>query len=161
MKPTGRTHAVVLAALAFAFFLRVLGQAVVAVADVPFLPPMAEWYSGIVPYPVLLPVQILILGMQAAISRDLWRGSGLLAVPRPRVGPALCWFAGVYFAIMAIRYVVTMAAHPERRWLTGTIPIFFHWVLAAYLYVLARYHIETREPRHGDAGSAARAGPPG
>jgi hypothetical protein len=34
-----------------------------------------------------------------------------------------------------------MALYPERRWLgTGTIPIVFHWVLAAYLFTLAHFH---------------------
>jgi hypothetical protein len=42
---------------------------------------------------------------------------------------------------MLLRYAVTMAVHPERRWLgTGTIPIVFHWVLAAYLFTLGRFH---------------------
>jgi hypothetical protein len=34
-----------------------------------------------------------------------------------------------------------MALHPERRWLgPGTIPIVFHWVLAAYLFTFAHFH---------------------
>jgi len=36
--------------------------------------------------------------------------------------------------------VVSMALHPERRWLGGTIPIFFHCVLATFLFVVGRYH---------------------
>ena len=43
------------------------------------------------------------------------------------------------FLGMVARYAITMTLYPERRWLgTGTIPIVFHWVLAAYLYVLGR-----------------------
>lgn len=134
-------YAAVLGALAFAFCLRVLGQVVVALFAVDFLPPMDEWYSGLIPYPVLLPIQILILVVQAMISRDIARGSGFFALPRPRTGMALRWFSYVYFAGMLLRYIVTMALYPERRWLTGTIPIFFHWVLAAYMFILGGYYV--------------------
>ena len=34
------------------FVLRVTGQALVAFLEVGFLPPMSEWYSGLLPYPV-------------------------------------------------------------------------------------------------------------
>ncbi len=45
---------------------------------------------------------------------------------------------------MVLRYVLTMALHSERRWLHGTIPIVFHWVLAGYLWTLGRYHARVR-----------------
>ena len=134
-----RTYAVVLSLLAFAFFLRVLGQVLVAFFKVDFLPPMTEWYSGLIPYPVLLPIQIVILIVQAKVSRDIWRDSGFFAIRRPRGGRIICWLSFVYFAGMVLRYVLTMSLHAERRWFTGTIPIFFHCVLAAYLFVLGRF----------------------
>lgn len=136
-----RRYALVLSVLAFLFLLRVLGQALVAFFDVRWLPAMAEWYSGLLPYRLLLPAHLAILLIQAAISTDLFRGRGPMAVQRPRIGRALRWFSVIYFAAMVLRYVLTMAWYPERRWLgTGTIPIVFHWVLAAYLYVLGNYH---------------------
>lgn len=143
---THRAYAVMLGGMAFAFVLRVLGQALVAADQANFLPPMEEWYAGLVPYPALLPIQIVILGVQATISRDIWRGSGIFAGSRPAVGRGLQWFSYVYFAVMVLRYVVTMTVYPERRWLSGTIPIFFHWVLAAYLFMLGRYYALRRDP---------------
>ena len=134
-----RSYATILGALALAFLLRVLGQALVAAGQAGFLPPMEEWYSGLLPYPVLLPIQIGILGVQLVISRDIWRGSGVFAAPRPATGRLLQWFSYMYFAVMVLRYVVTMTLYPERRWLSGTIPIVFHWVLAGYLFALGRY----------------------
>ena len=131
--------------LLFAFFLRVLGQALVAFLQVDFLPPMAEWYSGLVPYPVLLPIQLVILAVQAKISLDIWRDIGFFAVRRPRAGRLLCWLSYVYFGVMLLRYVVTMWLYPERRWWHGTIPIFFHWVLAAYLFILGKHFRSSRE----------------
>lgn len=130
-----------LSVLAFLFFLRVLGQALVAFAGVTALPPMSEWYSGLLPYPVLLPAQIAILVLQAWVSLQFARGHGMLLTPRPRVGRVLIVLSVVYFAAMALRYAVTMTWYPERRWVgTGTIPIVFHWVLAAYIFTLGRHH---------------------
>ena len=134
-----RLYSLLLGVLAFAFLLRVVGQIVVAFFRVDFLPPMPEWYSGLIPYPLLLPIQLVILAIQTRISWDIWRGSGLFATRRPRVGTFICWFSYVYFLAMVLRYVLTMYLYPERRWLAGTIPIFFHWVLAAYLFVLGQY----------------------
>ena len=40
------------------FVARVLGQALVVSSDVGFFPPFERWYSGLMPYWLLLPVQI-------------------------------------------------------------------------------------------------------
>ena len=61
MTPPARGHARALVALTALFAARVLGQALVAFLDVPLLPPMSAWYSGLLPYPILLPTQLLIL----------------------------------------------------------------------------------------------------
>lgn len=135
-----KLRAVVLGVFAFAFLGRVVGQVVVAFLAPGWLPPMEEWYSGLLPYSVLLPIQAAILAVQARISWDLWRGRGFFAQRHPRFGVGLRRFSYLYFAVMALRYVITMALFPENRWFRGTIPIFFHWVLAAYLFVWSRSH---------------------
>lgn len=122
--------ALVLGALALAFFGRVLGQALVALFSPGFLPPMEAWYSGLLPYPILLPVQVAILALQVCISVDLYRGRGRFATPQRRLGIALRWFSAVYAAAMVVRCIVFGIS----------IPVFFHWVLAAYLYVWGRFH---------------------
>ena len=141
MKP--REYAIVLGALAAAFLLRVVGQLIVWAFDADFLPPMDQWYSGLIPYPILLTTQIGILVLQAFISRDLWRGHGRYASRWPAAGTFIRWFSYIYFTVMAARYVIVMIHHPERRWFVGAIPIFFHWVLAAYLFVWSRFHLDT------------------
>ena len=138
--PSARAEALILALLAVVFLGRVVGQAIVALSAPRWLPPMEEWYSGLIPYPVLLPIQILILALQARISWDLWHGAGLFARRSPRLGVILIWFALIYFMVMLSRYVITMALFPERRWFGHAIPIFFHWVLAGYLFAWSRYH---------------------
>ncbi len=152
-----RTYALVLGGLACAFFLRVVGQLVVVIWAPPFLPPMAHWQSGLLPYPVLLTSQMLILLLQFKVSRDLWHGIGFFNVRRPRVGKALCWFSYVYFTAMIVRYVITMMLFPERRWFTGTIPIFLHMVLAVYLYLLGRYQFEPDRHVTDSAGNRENA----
>ena len=42
---------------------------------------------------------------------------------------------------MAVRYVYTIIRHPELRWFGHTIPIWFHMVLAAFLYTYSHYQI--------------------
>ena len=125
-RPASRS-AVALCALNALFGCRVAGQALVAFFEVTWLPPMDAWFSGLLPYPLLLPIQIAILLVQIAIDRDLWRGEGFFARRRPRAGRRLQWLAGAYALSMVARYVITRS-HP--------IPIVFHWVLAAYLFTL-------------------------
>jgi hypothetical protein len=120
------------------FLARVLGQLAVAFAGVTWLPPMPEWYSGLLPYPVLLPTQGLILVLMARLNLQATRRRGWCTVTRPRLSRGLLAFAALYAASMAVRYVVSGELHPDRRWWPpGSIPIVFHVVLAAYLVVVA------------------------
>ena len=103
---------------------------------------MPHWYSGLVPYALLLPSQVVILVIQIAVCVQFARGRGLLVMPRrPRSGAALVVVAVIYAAAMVVRYVLTMTWYPERRWLgPGTIPSIFHVVLAAFIGTVGRYH---------------------
>jgi hypothetical protein len=121
------------------FACRVVGQALVAFLHVGFLPVMSEWYSGLVPYPVLLPIQVVMLAIMTKINVDLTRGRGSFAVPRSRLGRPLRWFAAIYFLSMVVRYVVTM---------TLLIPVVFHWVLAAYMFVWGTLTVPASSARH-------------
>lgn len=137
-----RTHALWLAFLAFVFLLRVVGQILVALGWAPWLPPMEAWYSGLLDYPPLLASQFVILVLQVWIVRDLWRGEGVFAPSRPALGRLLWWFGWVYLVVMVICYVLTreifdLAWMPEMR---GTIPIYFHWVLAAWVLIWAHWN---------------------
>src|SRR6266849_6829304 len=49
------------------FVLRVVGQMLVAFFRVSFLPPMGEWYSGLMSYPILLPVQWVIIALTGSL----------------------------------------------------------------------------------------------
>jgi hypothetical protein len=153
--PTGtipRCYPRLLGILSFLFMLRVLGQVLVVFFGANFLPPMERWYSGLIPYFLLLPIQILFLATMAKLVIDLFRGYGFFTQRNPRTGIFLKWFSYIYFLSMVLRYVITMWLHPELRWFTGTIPIWFHIVLAAFLYTYSHYQL------HG--ANDLRSGPP-
>ena len=113
------------------FVLRVIGQALVAFLDVEFLPPMQAWYSGLMPYEVLLPSQIVIVALMAKISLDFTRGRGFFFDKNRFFASAWLWFGCVYLAAMVAR-AVFLWDHP--------IPIVFHWVLAAFVITVGLSH---------------------
>lgn len=41
---------------------------------------------------------------------------------------------------MILRYVIRMSLYPDERWMGGSIPIFFHWILASFLLLVGQYH---------------------
>jgi uncharacterized protein len=135
-----KRYFLLLSALVLLFCLRVLGQVLVAFLGVKFLPPMEEWFSGLLPYRELLTSQILIIFLYGKVCFDLARGHGYFAVPRRRLGISLLKFGSLYLGVMIIRYVIRMGLYPHERWSGGSIPIFFHWVLASFILVLGHYH---------------------
>lgn len=136
-----RRYGILLSFFTFLFVLRVLGQVLVAFFGIDFLPAMEHWYSGLLPYPILLPIQIVMIIVMVRIIGDVTRGSRIFSIPKRRIGIFLKWFSSLYFLSMVVRYMYTMARHPELRWFGHTIPIWFHMVLAAFLYTYSHYHI--------------------
>ena len=106
------------------FIARVLGQLAVVLFHPAWLPPMEAWYSGLLPYPLLLPAQILIIVLMVAMIRQVKRS----APPNRKLSNALLVFALVYAAGMLLRLLLLHKGH---------IPVFFHWVLAAFLVTYA------------------------
>ena len=148
MNPDLRRYALALWGLLALFILRVGGQLLVAVGFGDFLPPWEEWFSGLVPYSQLLVSQILIIILFAKVCIDFTRGRGFFVGPRSGLGVGLLAFASVYLAVMLIRYAIRMTLYPPERWTGGSIPIFFHWVLASFLLVVGTYHYRSaRRPR--------------
>jgi hypothetical protein len=137
-------HGPVLALLTLLFALRVLGQALVAFVGVALLPLMEQWFSGLIPYPTLLMIQLLMLILMVKITGEIWRGVGTFAIRRPHWSQFLIRFSAVYAGAMVLRYVLTMILHPEKRWLGDVIPIIFHFVLAGFIFVLGHYHRRAR-----------------
>ena len=113
------------------FALRVLGQLLVVAGIAPFLPPMEEWQSGLLPYPVLLASQLVILAMLATVCVQFSRQRGFFVRRNAWLATPL-WIVGWIYAIgMVVRYALL------RR---DIIPVIFHIVLASFLLVVARHH---------------------
>jgi len=133
-------HGPVLVFLTLLFFLRVLGQALVVFFSVGWLPATEQWFSGLIPYPTLLGIQLIMLLGMVKIAADVWRGRGLFARPQPSWSRFLIACGVIYAGSMVLRYVLTMTYRPEMRWLGGTIPIIFHFVLAGFFYAWGKFH---------------------
>ena len=133
-------HRPILALLTSLFFLRVLGQALVAFLGVAWLPTMDQWSSGLIPYSILLAIQIVMLVFMVKIAADVCCETGFFAKRRSSWSRFLIGFSAIYAGAMTLRYVFTMIFRPEMRWLGGAIPIFFHFVLAGFVFTLGRYH---------------------
>ena len=128
--------------LLFLFAARVLGQALVAFFGITWLPPMERWYSGLMPYPLLLPSQIAILALMAAICIDFGRGRGFFVRPRRFFALPWLWFGWIYLAVMLLRYLLQMYLRPDGP----VIPILFHWVLAAFMITVGLWHRRRLRP---------------
>ena len=135
-----RPYAPALWRLLALFGARVGGQMLVAFGHVSFLPPMHEWYSGLLRYRYLLPAQLALIALLLKVCLDFSRGRGFFVQPRTSFARFAVPLGSLYFGSMVVRYVVRMTLHPEARWFGQTIPIVFHCVLATYVLVFGTYH---------------------
>ena len=117
------------------FALRVVGQLLVVAGAAPFLPPMDEWQSGLLPYPMLLTSQILILALLGTVCVQFSRGSGDFVRYQPWMATPLWIFGWAYAIGMIVRYGLL------RR---DAIPVVFHIVLATFVLVVAQHHRRLR-----------------
>jgi hypothetical protein len=120
------------------FAARVLGQLETLLLQPAWLPDMDAWYSGLLPYPLLLPAQIAILMLMAAVAWNRRVRTGCFARANPRGAGALRIFAGIYFVVMAVRLGVNVIDNGADFWRAGAIPVAFHWVLALFIVVSGR-----------------------
>ena len=135
-----RTAAWYLLLFSLLFVVRVVGQVFVALHAPAWLPPMNEW--NLMPYRLLLPIQILFVAALFAIVAGVRKGEGLLGERHPSFGAFLIGLGAVYAGSMVVRYAVRMRRRPEERWFGGAIPIVFHVVLAAFLVTWGSYHVQ-------------------
>jgi hypothetical protein len=136
---TARQTAEYLMLFSALFLLRVGGQILVVLRAPSWLPPMNQWH--LMPYRLLLPIQIGFLVLMAVIEVGLFREIGPFVDRKPGFGRFLIGFSFVYAGAMLLRYAVRMYRHPRERWFGGAIPIVFHFVLAAFLLTWGKYHV--------------------
>jgi hypothetical protein len=119
------------------FVVRVIGQVEVALLAPSWLPPFRAWESGLIPYGLLLPIQIVLIAWMAIIAADHWRGSGFFWVTRQSTCRRLKIIAATYFTVMLVRLVIMLAIPPHTLLERGLIPVIAHWDLAAFIYLTA------------------------
>jgi hypothetical protein len=130
--PSDRAYAVVMAALLVVFVGRVVGQLLAATVTPAWLPPMARWYSGLMPYRFLLPTQIVFVALMTAMTIGVGRHTSPFGTLSPSAGAWIVWASYVYALGMVVRSIRYARATPERRGVL--IPIVFHFVLASFLF---------------------------
>lgn len=133
----------VLSILLSLFCLRVLAQLLQWYFDLPLLPEFNAWQSGALPYQYLLPSQIFIIAVYGWI---LWRIATLRASPRRRQGWVFLSIGLVYFLAMALRLAIGVGGLSEHYWFHSYLPIFFHFVLSAYLLIVGLFHLQAKPP---------------
>jgi len=122
------------------FALRVSGQFVQSCFHTDWLPAFEQWQGSRLPYPLLLTIQGLILVIQCRVNFKAAAGS---LIPTPPLGLLLLVLGAIYFITMAIRLAVGLSLYPEHPWFGKWIPALFHLVLASYLLLLGRIHLDS------------------
>ncbi len=131
--------------LFFALFVfRVLAQIAVMTISPSFLPPAEEWFSGFLSYKWLLLSQILIIILMYKICLDFTRKEGFFFRPSNKLGIPLLIFGLFYLLIMLVRYTIRMSLYSTERWFGGSIPIFFHIILALFVITVSVHYIKNR-----------------
>lgn len=124
----------------FALFVaRVVGQILAATTRPRWLPPMSRWYSGVMRYRYLLPSQLLIIALMAAMIVAVSREAEPLGARRSALGIVALLASYFYAAGMVWRAVHRILQPRERRGVV--IPIVFHFVLAGFLFVFGSWHL--------------------
>jgi hypothetical protein len=121
-----------MAVLLVLFLGRVVGQLLAATTAPSWLPPMARWYSGLMPYRFLLPTQVVFVAVMTAMTIGVARRSPPLGTISANAGAWIVWASYVYALGMVVRSIRYALATPERRGVL--IPIVFHFVLASFLF---------------------------
>ena len=141
------------------FAARVIGQLETQLIAPAWLPDMDAWYSGLMPYPLLLPAQIAILMLMAVIAWNRRIRNGSFARSKPRVAGVLRLFAYLYFVVMAVRLGVNVIDNGPEFWREGAIPVAFHWVLSLFLLVAGRVPAQ-QQPQREEADDVAHGDVP-
>jgi hypothetical protein len=122
----------------FIFSCRVIAQFSLTITEVPFLPPFEAWYSGAVPYPQLLALQLLTIIVLGWVA---WRFHRAQVVAKRSMGIVLLLLGSLYFSVMVIRLLVGFADLSEAVWFHRPIPSFFHLVLASFILLAGHFHL--------------------
>ena len=144
-------HFAWLLVLAGLFVSRVLAQLIQAVQPVSFLPPFQAWHGAVLPYPLLVASQLVIIAILAIILHRVRSD----AISPSRWKYRVCFsLGGIYFVFMAFRLVAGLTLLADHPWFSKQLPAFFHVVLASFILTLGHYIYQramAATPRSGQA----------
>lgn len=143
-----RIHARLLLALSLMFLIRIAGQAVQRWMPQSFLPPFDAFQGSSLPYELLLLIQIIILFW---MLRMTWKVSRDEFIRNERTGRILAWVGGIYMAGSVTRILIGIFFPDADTWFKAEIPVFFHLVLAGFLIILAKCHLNPSRPEERKA----------
>lgn len=109
---------------------------------------MQAWYSGILPYPLLLPIQIGLLMLMGVLAIRT-RAPRQRTARADRTATILRTLAMLYVAGMTARLILIVHFYGKHYYLHGAIPVAFHWVLALFVLVWTRL-------TYGPSGTGSR-----
>jgi len=135
-----------LAILTTLFILRVLAQLAQAFGNFSFLPPFEAWQSGVLPYTVLLLLQIVIIVLLIKVVLKFKRGE---VSPGLRARNAYLGFGVLYMVTMVIRGLAGVSFAVGHPWLDAPLPTVFHLVLSIFIISVGHYHLKySNVPEH-------------
>ncbi|MFZ5524553.1 MAG: hypothetical protein ACOY9D_10810 [Pseudomonadota bacterium] len=133
-----QAYVVALCALSFLFLSRIIGQLIQYFYPVEWLPALESWQGSSLPYGFLLVSQLIIL---VVMLRVIFQHASGCARRNPNKGRWLLFFGTVYFVSMTGRLVIGLANLSAHPWFHKAIPTFFHLVLAAFVLLIAGFHM--------------------
>lgn len=118
------------------FVFRVLAQFVQSIHPVQILPPFEAWHGAVLPYPLLVIFQMIIIVVLTIV---------LLRVRSDAIVPSqwkywVCFtLGGLYFSFMAFRLFAGLTFLSDNLWYSNSLPALFHIVLATFILLFGRY----------------------
>lgn len=118
------------------FVFRVLAQLLQTIHPIALLPPFENWHGAVMPYPMLVGIQVVVVFALAVI---LWKVKTDAISPSPWKHRTCFIIGGVYFSFMAFRLIAGWTVFSGHPWFSKSLPAFFHLVLASYFLLLGHY----------------------
>lgn len=126
------------------FCFRVIAQPATLFFEIPYLPPFQDWYSGVMPYWLLVIFQITIIGVM--VNTNIAH-SGRRVIANLKRGRVLLVIGLTYAAIMAARLILGYTLLADHYWFANSIAPLFHLVLATYILLLGIWHMRHTHQR--------------
>ena len=135
--------------------LRVFAQLIQAIYPLPFIPPFQAWHGAVMPYPVLVVSQFVVVLVMVAV---LLRVKADTVVPR-RWKYWFCFsLGGLYFSFMAFRLLAGLTFLSNHPWFSKSLPAFFHVVLASFILLFGHYIYQKAVYPKSDGDNPVTAG---